>query len=94
MDTEVDATMIEEPELYTLEEEEVCLNRAVRLANTCDVVVACVGGSASTSREAIFKNNSSGDNDTGTGGATERTALPSQQDGKTIDCCLCGRKAI
>lgn len=64
MDTEVDATMIEEPELYTLEEEEVCLNRAVRLANTCDVVVACVGGSASTSREAIFKNNSSGDNDT------------------------------
>lgn len=64
MDTEVDATMLEEPELYTLEEEEEGIKRAVRLAEACDIVVACVGGSASTSREAIFKNNSSGDNDT------------------------------
>lgn len=64
MDTEVDATMLEEPEPYTLEEEEEGIERAVRLAEACDIVVACVGGSASTSREAIFKNNSSGDNDT------------------------------
>lgn len=64
METEVDATMIEEPGLYTAEEEMELIKRAVELARSCDVTVACVGGSASTSREAIYKNNSSGDNDT------------------------------
>ena len=64
MDTEVDATMMVEPELYTRKEEEEELHKAVKLAEESDIILVCVGGSASTSREAIYRNNSSGDNDT------------------------------
>lgn len=64
MDTEVDATMMVEPELYTRKEEEEELHKEVKLAEESDIILVCVGGSASTSREAIYRNNSSGDNDT------------------------------
>ena len=63
METEVDATMMREPELCSLKEDRKMIRKAADCAKTADLVVLCLGGSAATSREAIYANNSSGDND-------------------------------
>lgn len=63
METELDTILLNEPELYTYEEEKENIEQAVDAARNSDLAVVCLGGSASTSREAIFFNNISGDND-------------------------------
>ena len=63
METEVDATMMEEPKLCSFKEDQEMIQAAVSCAGKAEMVVLCLGGSAATSREAIFANNSSGDND-------------------------------
>lgn len=54
--------VIKNPCLYTLEEERDLIDKAVELAKNSDVAIVCVGGSPSTSREAVTLQKNYGDN--------------------------------
>ncbi len=61
METETDV-MLQNPTLYTPEEEVETIRSAVELAQNSDVVVLCLGGSPNTSREAVTLMKHNGDN--------------------------------
>lgn len=54
--------IIRNPVLYSLEEELETIEKAVELAKKSDVAVVCIGGSPSTSREAVTLQKNYGDN--------------------------------
>jgi beta-glucosidase len=56
--------ILNNPRLYTLEEELESINRAVELARKSDVAIVCIGGSPSSSREAVTLQKNYGDNAT------------------------------
>ena len=61
METELDVEA-RNPVLYTAEEEAESINKAVEAAKKADTVVLCIGGSPSTSREAVTLEKHYGDN--------------------------------
>lgn len=61
METELDAR-IRNPRLYELAEEEDMIEAAVEAARNSDVAIVCVGGSPSSSREAVTLRPHYGDN--------------------------------
>ena len=61
METETDATL-RNPSLYTQEEEEEMIQKAVETADESDIVILCLGGSPNTSREAVTLMKHYGDN--------------------------------
>ncbi len=61
METELDAE-IENPTLYSFEEEKESIEKAVEIAKNSDVAIVCLGGSPSTSREAVTLMAHYGDN--------------------------------
>lgn len=61
METEMDA-VLENPGLYTLEEEEESIQKAVEVAKDSDIAIVCLGGSPDTSREAVGLKSHYGDN--------------------------------
>lgn len=54
--------ILDNPGTYTLEEEQAEINKAVEAAKASEVAVVCIGGSPSTSREAVTLMKHYGDN--------------------------------
>lgn len=54
--------VLDNPVTYTLEEEQSWIDKAVEAARACEVAVVCIGGSPSTSREAVTLMKHYGDN--------------------------------
>ncbi len=61
METEMEID-VRNPELYSLDEEEESISRAVEAAKKANIAVVCLGGSPSTSREAVTLAPHYGDN--------------------------------
>lgn len=61
METELDA-VVKNPVEYTYEEEKDSIQRAVDVAQKSDIVIACLGGSPVSSREAVTLQKHYGDN--------------------------------
>lgn len=55
-------TLAKNPGLYSMEEELPHINKAVEIAKSSDVAILCVGGSPSSSREAVTLQKHYGDN--------------------------------
>lgn len=54
--------IVDNPNVYTLEEELDSINEAVEIAKRSDVAIVCIGGSPNSSREAVTLQKNYGDN--------------------------------